>query len=196
MGQPITKQVAIEDYLTIERKDDQKYEFHEGELLAMAGGTLNHTTICNNISGELRNAVRSKGTCVSFNSEMKLEVKRAGRYVYPDAGVACPEFKESDTISGAIVNPRIVVEVLSESSGEYDRGAKWRYYFSMSTVREYLIIEQAAPRVTLHRRAEGNSLFHIEVIEGLDATLVLDSIGAEIAMAEVYRDVALVAEEI
>ena len=157
---------------------------------------MNHTRICRNLTSKLDDIATSKGTCEAFGSEVKLEVKRAGRYVYPDAGIACPEFKESDKITGAIVNPRIVVEVLSESSGEYDRGAKWRYYFSMPTVREYLIVEQAAPRVTLHRRAEGNSLFHIEVIEGLDATLVLDSIGADIAMAEVYRNVALEEERV
>lgn len=184
-------QITLTDYLAIEREDHQRYEYHNGRLFAMAGGTINHTILCGNAHGLLRDAVQKKGTCMAFTSEMKVEVNAFRRYVYPDAGVACPKFRESDKLTGAIVNPRVIVEVMSKDSEAYDRGDKWRYYFNIDTVREYLLIEQEQYRVTLFRRQGKNTLFHIGIVEGLEDSVELESIGAVLPMAEIYRNVEL-----
>lgn len=189
MAHPLSNFITLTDYLAIEEEDHQRYEYHDGRLFAMAGGTLNHTMLCGNVFGMLRDATEKKGICLPFTSEMKIEVNARRRYVYPDAGVACPKFKESDSVTGAIVNPQVIVEVLSEGSANYDRGEKWEYYFGIPTVREYLLIEQDRPHVTLFRRQKEGQLFHIQMVSGLDATIELASINTIIALDELYRNV-------
>jgi Uma2 family endonuclease len=179
--------VDISEYLKIERSNDQRFEFHEGEVFAMAGGTLNHSTICNNTAGELRNAVRKGGSCVAFNSEMKIEIYPKGKYIYPDAGVACPELKESNHLVGAITNPRLIVEVTSEASGNYDRGNKLKYYFSIPSLQEYLLIEQDEPSVTVFRRR--GDLMKMDSYSGVEAIIPLESIDGNLALKDIYENV-------
>jgi len=123
MGQGKFKDVAIENYLAIEQEDQIRYEYHDGQLVRMAGGSINHSAICNNVAFALTSATRNTGNCKAFNSEMKLEIKRKTKYVYADAGASCPDFKESEHITGAITNPCLVVEVLSSR--------KWRPVWSV-----------------------------------------------------------------
>lgn len=187
MGQEKFKNVAIEDYLAIEREDEVRYEYIEGELFAMAGGTLNHSEICNNIAGELYAQVKAKGNrCKSFNSEMKVEISPNNKYLYPDAGVSCPDHNESDHIKGAITNPMVVVEVLSPSSVLYDQITKLRYYFSLPSVKEYLIVYQDKPEVMLYRRHGNGDLFGLHAAEGIRSSIMLTSIEIELKLADIY----------
>ena len=195
MGQPKLTHVPIDAYLFTEISDNQRYEYHHGELLAMAGGTLSHSRICTNVSRALGNAVDDRGTCESFNSEVKVEVKRAGRYVYPDAVVACPRGKESDVIAGAIVNPRVIVEVLSAGTEAYDLNVKLRYYLLIPTVREYVVIAQDAPLITVYRREAADSPFTVHLLEGLDQVIELVSLSVQLSVRDFYKNVDLPAEE-
>ncbi len=181
--------IAITDYLTIEREDDVRYEFHDGALFAMAGGTLAHSIICNNVAGEIRDLTRKSGTCISFNSEVKIEVKPNGKYVYPDAGLACPKLIESKNITGAITNPRLILEVTSEDSEGYDRGNKLKYYFSLPSVLEYLIVAQDKAEVTVWRRR--GDLFKLDTYAGLDVKIPLESLEGELSLRDIYENVAL-----
>ena len=190
MGQEKFKNVAIEDYLAIEREDGIRYEYHGGELFTMAGGTLPHTDICNNVATTLTNLTRANGgKCKAFNSEMKIEVIPATKYLYPDAGVTCGERQESDIIKGAIKNPRLIVEVTSPSSGEYDRGKKLRWYFSLPSVKEYLIISQDEPLVMIYRKHGEGDLYGMQTVQGLEDLVELRSIDVQLPMAEIYYEV-------
>ncbi len=187
MGQ---EKIAISDYLAIEQEDGVRYEFHEGKLFAMAGGSLPHTDISTNVVGELRNLIRSNdGGCKSFNSDMKIEIKPGVKYVYPDAGVSCPDHKESKFLKGAITNPRLVVEVTSPSSGDYDRGHKFRWYFSLPSVKEYLLISQDEPLVMLYRKHGEGDLFGMVTAQGMDESIELRSIGITMKLSEIYYGV-------
>ena len=193
MGQPQFN-CSLEDYLAIEREDGERYEFHDGVLYAMAGGTYNHSLICSNVAGELRSLVKG-GNCTAFNSEMKVEVKAYRRYVYPDASVAGGKPKLSDLINGCITNPTLIVEVVSRESGAYDRGQKFRLYFALPSVREYLLVEQDEPSVTLFRRHGDTQLFATDYADGLEERIELKSIGAQLTLAEIYADVIFPAEQ-
>ncbi len=156
----------------------------------MAGGTIQHSLLCNNVAGALRAEINEWGKkCIAFNSEVKIEIERADRYVYPDAAVVCGKINESPTIRGAIRNPRVVVEVISETSARYDQGAKMRYYLSVPTVKEYVLIDQDRVHITVYRRQEDSSLGSFHYADGLDATIELTSIGITLPLAELYRDV-------
>ena len=180
---------TLEEYLALERSGEVRYEYHRGQVFAMAGGTLAHSTICHNTAGELREATKRTGKCFSFNSETKIEISPGGRYVYPDAGLACPTAKESDRLSGAIINPTLLVEVVNTSSADYDRGEKMHYYFSLPTLKEYLLIHQDHFEVTIYRRR--GDLMRIDRYQGLAAAVPLESIEAEILLADIYRNVQL-----
>lgn len=194
MGRPKTDKIDIADYLAIEQEDNLRYEFHEGKLFAMAGGSLNHSDICLNISSELRSKLRKKNkSCKAFNSEMKIEVVPGGKYLYPDAGVSCPDHKESSHLKGAITNPRLVVEVISPSSSVYDQNTKFRLYFSMPSVKEYLIISQDEPAVRLYRRHGSGDLFGVHTAEGLESSIELASIEVTIPLADIYYGIGFTA---
>ena len=192
MAHAATTGVPIDRYLSLEAEDHLRYEYHAGEVYAMSGGTIQHTILSTNIQRMLGNAMRDKRkNCIALNSEVKIEIERANRYVYPDAAVVCGKINESDTIKGAIRNPRVVVEVVSESSGDDDRGAKMRYYLSLPTVKEYVLIEQGRPHVTVYRRHEDGELGSFHYADGPNDTIELTSIGAILPLEELYQNVTL-----
>lgn len=189
MGEVQYDHVDISRYLEIERAGEVRYEFHEGELFAMAGGTLEHGRICGNCHGALRDATKKTGSCEAFTSELKVEVQPGGKYVYPDAGLACPKLKESTALTGAITNPCLIVEVTSDSSGNYDRGAKLKYYFSLPSLKEYLIIDQDRPIITVFRRR--GDLMRMDTYSGVESMVPLESLDAELSMLDIYENVEL-----
>ena len=195
MGVLTSKKLRIDQYLDYERQGEVRYEFHLGEVFAMAGGTLAHTILSSNALRLLGNALQQAGkNCLAVNSDIKIEIESSKRYVYPDAAVICGKINESDVITGAIRNPRIVVEVVSDTSGDYDRGAKMRYYLSLPTLKEYLIIEQDRVHATLYRKHEKGDLGSFHYSDGLDASIDLNSIGVSIKMTDLYQNVPIANE--
>ena len=182
--------LPIEEYLEVERQGETRLEYHQGILHTMAGGTINHSTLCNNTGFLLNSAVFGGGnTCRAFTSEVKIEIEKAERYVYPDAAVVCEAVEESDTIKGAIRNPKLVVEVISDTSADYDRGAKMRYYLSLPSVMKYLLIEQDRPAVSLYRRQDKGNLGRFHYADGLESSIELLTLGTHLALRDLYRDV-------
>jgi Uma2 family endonuclease len=184
--------LSLADYLALERCGDTRYEYHFGSVYARAGGTIRHTLISGNAFNSTKNALRGKKRdCLTFNSEIKIEITPGGRYVYPDAAVACPPLQESEQLTGAITNPILLIEVLSEHSEGYDRGDKFKYYRTLPSLQEYLLIAQDKPAVTLYRRGKGSDLFRIIDVEGLDATLTLQSLGINLSLSDLSEAVEL-----
>ncbi|OAV46157.1 Uma2 family endonuclease [Lewinella sp. 4G2] len=192
MGRPpIAKQhLSIDEWLALEKSTGERYEYHLGEVFAMAGGTRAHSLISGNAFYALEENTRAKGLpCETHASDLKIEVSSKGHYVYPDMLVVCEEVKESDSVAGAITNPQLVIEVTSENSDSYDRGVKFRYYSRLPSVLEYLILDQTQMVATLYRRREKDALFVREDFEGLEATLELRSVELEVQLAVFYRQV-------
>lgn len=186
----VNVKLPIEQYLEVERKGEVRLEYHRGDLYAMAGGTVAHSTLCTNVSALLhREAKAAAKGCRTFNSEMKVEIEEDGRYVYPDATVVCGKVEESKNIKGSITNPTVVVEVVSKDSGDYDRGTKLSWYLSLPSVQEYMIIEQDRPYVTVFRRQGPGTLGRFVYADGLSASIFLESIDVTISLAELYADV-------
>jgi Uma2 family endonuclease len=189
--QAVKIKLPVDQYLRIEQEGETRMEYHHGDLYAMAGGTLNHTTLCGNAHYLLTRELKKGSSCRAFNSEMKIEIEKADRYVYPDASVVCGSVEESDTVAGAIRNPVVLVEVISKDSASYDLGAKMRYYLSLPSVREYLLIEQDRPAVSLYRRQGPGTLGSFHYADGLDDSIHLASLKVDISLRELYEDVKL-----
>lgn len=185
---PLNK-VTVEDYLKIEEESQMKYEFHNGFIYAMAGGTLNHGLICGNVFGEIRQKIKELNkSCRPMTSEIKLYVETANSFLYPDAMVTCEEIEKSTSDSNAITNPVIIIEVLSKSTAAYDRSDKFFMYQQLSSLQEYILIEQSKPQIEVYRRASSD-LWEINRIQGLDEQLYLKSIDALIALSDIYEDI-------
>ena len=183
---------TLEEYLQQEVETGVKYEYHDGEVYSMAGGTLNHGLLCGNSYSEIRNKLKEKGSnCKPFTSEIKVHVKKKNSYVYPDAMVICGDIELSEEHPHAVTNPILIVEVLSKSTAEYDRGDKFHLYRQLRSFKEYVLIEQKKHVVDVHYKSPGSDLWRITRYEGLEQIIRLRSLGLEISMADLYFDINL-----
>ena len=188
MGEPaIQTHLSIAEYLAFEREAEERHEYHDGELFAMAGGTKPHSKLGANIITELTLIERRTG-CTTFNGDAKIRIDAVNRFLYPEASMVCGPIESSEHDPEAIINPVLIAEVLSESTEAYDRGEKFRLYRHLPSFREYLLIDQAQPIVSVFFRREEN-VWEMREISGLAAAIPLQSLGAEIQMADLYRNV-------
>jgi len=185
------KKLTLEEYVELERSTNTKYEYHNGEVFALAGGTINHSILCSRINFHLGTKLNeSKKDCEVFNSEMKLSLAAYNYgYVYPDAMVVCGEFKQASNFKDAITNPILIVEVLSKNSVAYDKGEKFHKYRSIKSFQEYLLISQDKPLVEVYYRKPNTDTWQINSYKGLEASFQLQSLQIEIEMKELYNKV-------
>lgn len=176
-----------EEYLEIERAAEFRSEFYGGEMFAMSGGTSWHNLIVGNIAAELRARFRG-GPCRVYTQDMRVQTDSTGQYTYPDVTAHCspPQFK--DRVRDTLLNPELIVEVLSDSTRPYDHGAKFIRYQGVASLTEYVLVSQHEAVVIRHnRQADGTWL--MTFIHDLQATLDLRSIGVAIPLTEIYLNV-------
>ena len=175
-----------EEYLAWERQQPDKHEFHGGEVFAMAGATFEHNQVVVNVGAELRAALRHK-PCRVCASDLRVKVPATGLYTYPDTSVVCdrPEF-EDDKLD-TLLNPLILVEVLSESTEDYDRGTKFTNYRTIASFRDYLLISTDQVLVEYYARRDDGSWVLREFRAGERFTL--ESVGCELVVDELYLKV-------
>ncbi|HEX5084869.1 MAG TPA: Uma2 family endonuclease [Blastocatellia bacterium] len=182
------KKYTLEEYLELDKNSEDRYEYFDGEVFAMAGGSPNHARISGNVYSALQSKLRG-GRCEAFNSEMRLKVPLALPYRYPDASVVCgePVFDEIDG-QQMLVNPVLIVEVLSPSTAAYDLVDKFSAYQSIDSFREYLLITQDRPHVIQHVKQSKKRWLRIE-IDGMESEVKLESVNATLALIELYERV-------
>jgi Uma2 family endonuclease len=174
-----------EEYLALERHAEFKSEYIDGRIVAMTGARLSHVRIVHNLDREL--GVRLLETpCDVLPTDMKVKIEASGRYVYPDLSVACdPRLDDGET--DVLLNPLLIVEVLSDSTESYDRGEKFFHYRRLESLREYVLVSQKTCLVERYVR-EGD-FWHFSTVDDLEATLVLTSLNVEIPLARIYAKV-------
>lgn len=179
---------TIEEYLALERESEVKYEYWDGEIFAMSGGTLAHDLIMWNASNSLGTQLAGKD-CRVFTDNMQIKVPAAPPYRYADGSVVCGTI-EVERFNGAdlLLNPILIIEVLSPSTEAYDRGDKFTYYKSIPSFREYLLIAQHRPHVTHYVKSDGGK-WDYEEINDVGSSIYLTSIDCSLARADIYRDV-------
>lgn len=165
--------VSPEDYLALERVSAEKHEYANGELFAMSGCTREHSLIAANILVALHNALLDR-PCEVHTSDMRVAIAKTRRYVYPDASVVCGEPRFEDAHVDTLVNPTVIVEVLSESSEAYDRGDKFAQYRSVPSVRDYVLLSQTSARIEHFRRQPDGTWLLTILGPGSRLTLSID----------------------
>jgi len=188
MEKEVTK-YRIKEYLELEAQATIKNEYHNGLIIAMSGGTLNHGIIGNNINTEINSILKSKNLdCVSINSDVKIFIEKANSFVYPDGMVICGKIETATQDANAIINPILIIEVLSNSTERYDRGGKFHKYCSLPSFAEYILIDQYQPVIDSLYRFDNKSWNMMTTI-GLDKSIHLQSIDAHILVKDIYRNV-------
>ena len=186
MTQPARQRFSFTDYVLLEDMSVVKHEFLEGEVWAMAGGTPEHAAIAGNVIALLGAALRGK-RCRVFTSDLRVRVRATGLGTYPDASVICEsvELDPEDPKGHTTVNPTVLVEVLSPSTEEYDRGEKLSHYQQIPSLREVLLIACEEHRVEVWRRAS-DQWARVSFGEGEDVEL--ESLACALPVSEIYRD--------
>ena len=181
------------EYLAFERQSRDKHEFYLGETFAMAGASRRHNLITLNIGGELRDRLKDR-RCEAYVGDMRVRVKPTGLYTYPDVVVVCgdPEFLDSDV--DTLLNPTLLIEVLSDSTEKDDRGTKFKSYRQLPSLREYILVSQSEPSIEQFTR-RGDTYWELTETAGLDAQLVLSSLGLQIPLSEIYSKVVFSSKE-
>ena len=181
------KRFTQREYLELERHAEFKSEFFQGEMFAMSGGTPLHSQIATNLAAEFRNRLKGR-PCIPYNSDLRLKVETTGLLTYPDLSVVCGPLQLATGTDDTVVNPTVIVEVLSDSTEAYDRGKKFENYRLMPSLREYLLVSQKEPRIDQFIRQE-NEQWLLREAAGLEATLALPALEIKISLAEVFAGV-------
>ena len=177
----------------MEESAEYKSEYYQGEVFAMAGATLNHVLICVNLTAELREKFRGRA-CGVGNSDMRIRAPRTGLYTYSDSVIFCGEPRFSDTKRTTLLNPTVIIEVLSPSTEAYDRGRKFEHYQSIESLREYLLIASDRMSATLLRRRTELEWISITATAP-ESVIELESAGCCLILRDLYDKVEFSADE-
>lgn len=177
-------QLTYTQYLELEKTSEIKHEYLRGEAWAMAGGSPAHARIAANVMLALGAALRGK-PCSVFGSDLRIRVVETDRSTYPDVSVICGKRQTASDDDHAVVNPMVIVEVLSDSTEASDRGEKFAHLQHLASLQEYVLVNQRSQRIEVFRRGEGTRWV---LNTHVDGDVELKSINVQVKVAEVYDD--------
>jgi len=185
MALPGKRHYSIEEYTELLLESDTKLEYINGQIYAMAGAKTPHIRIGTRLTSILDFGLRN---CETFNSDQRVYVQPTGNYYFPDITVACGDilFKEDESVS-TILNPKVVIEILSPSTELLDRRTKFYDYIQIPSLEDYLLVAQDEPRI--ERFSRGEELWTVLKVEGLDGSIEIPSLSLTLKLAEVYERV-------
>jgi Uma2 family endonuclease len=178
-----------EEYLAIEWENGVRYEYWEGELIEMSGGTKAHGLITHNLNTYFRSKLKPK-KCISFQENIHLKIKEKDIYFLPDVVVTCDE-KDLDFAEKTVQSPVLIAEVLSPSNELYDRNRKWDIYRQIRSLRYYLLISQETYRVEMFSRQSPTSIYSYQVFSGLDDNIIFPEWEIALPLSTIYEDILL-----
>jgi Uma2 family endonuclease len=179
------REMTYEAYLALERTAGGKHEYVNGRVYAMAGGSPEHARLAQSIGAELRTALRGQ-PCAPFSSDLRVRVAATGRATYPDVTIVCGRLERASDDDDAVTNPRVIVEVLSDTTESEDRGDTWAHYQRIPSLREYVLVSQRSRRIEVFARDEAQpELWHYRDL-GAGASVALPSLGVSVDVDAVY----------
>ncbi|HMS43532.1 MAG TPA: Uma2 family endonuclease [Pyrinomonadaceae bacterium] len=181
---------TAEDYLKFERESSSRHEFLDGEIYSMAGESLSHNRVCVNLSGEVRNKLKGK-PCEALSPNMKVRTSTASLFAYPDLTIVCGEPQFHDKKKDVLTNPKVIFEVLSPSTAEYDRSKKFiRYRMGNETLTDYILVSQEYCFIEhFTKQADGNWIYRS--LDTLSDNLRIEAIDCQLSLQEIYDRVEL-----
>ena len=194
MSLPEKDKIGFEEYLVLERESENRNEYFNGEIFAMAGASRAHNQISSNIVRVLGNQLLEK-PCTVFSSDMKVKMAKIEKYTYPDIVVACENEKFEDGNNDVLLNPVLIMEILSDGTEAYDRGNKFVHYQLLNSFVEYILISQYFCRVEkFTRRADETWIY--SKYQTMDHVVEIESVTCKLPVFEIYRKVNLNAQHL
>jgi Uma2 family endonuclease len=180
------KQITVAEYLAAERVSEVRHEFFAGHVRAMAGASESHNLIAHNAGRSLGNALETS-PCRVYQSDMRVQT-RSTLYCYPDVVVACGQRRFEDGQQDTLLNPVVIVEVLSPSTEAYDRGQKFDHYQSIASLQSYVLISQDRIHVDHFEKQPGGD-WTLKSLKAVDSQLILPSLGVSVPIGDFYKKV-------
>jgi Uma2 family endonuclease len=187
MTDPIPPTMSVEEYLIREQASDQRHEFYAGRMIAQAGGSATHNRITMNTLNSLYLQLQQR-PCRVYGSDMRVKAPLKQSYVYPDVTVVCGDEQFADANQEILLNPVVIIEVLSPSTERHDRGHKFEIYRSIASLQEYILIAQDTQRID-HFVRQSEKLWMFSSISEEEGELLLSSIHCVLQIEQVYHDV-------
>ena len=185
---PATKLISIDEYLAQEEESEVKHEYYQGEIFAMAGGTIAHNQIVRNTSTAVDNFLREKN-CQVFPSDLKIHIEANSLFTYPDLSVVCGEPQRWNNRNDTITNPVVLIEVLSKKTQNYDRGEKFKLYRGLPSLKEYILISSLEILVERYTKKE-NGFWTFRETANPDDAFQIETIDFTCLVKELYRNVS------
>lgn len=177
----------------MEESAEYKSEYYHGEIFAMTGASVSHNIITSNVITSLHIALRNSD-CFVFPGDMKIQIDPAGHYAYPDVSVVCGEIEFAENRNDIIANPAVIIEVLSESTKDYDRGSKFKAYRNIRTLTDYILIDQYSYHIE-HFFKNKSGKWELNEFDKLSDVFVLRSVDATLSLEDVYYRVSGVCKD-
>ncbi len=179
--------ISPEEYLQIERRATYRSEFLNGEMFAMAGGTRQHNRISSNLVSEINQHIKSRD-CNIYSSDLRVHVPSTGYFTYPDIVITCGKEDFTDAHNDILVNPLVIMEILSDSTASIDRGRKFEQYRELASLVEYLLIEQRTPHIEQYIRHDPQE-WRYRIIRGIDKQVLIPTIDCTLSLRDIYHKV-------
>ena len=184
--EPVFKEkLSLAEYQRLEEETDTRYEYHDGQVFAMSGAARKHSAVASNVNRFLGNALPDG--CRTFDSDLKIYVEAIRKGFHPDVSVACRPITGPEEIN-AIDNPMLLVEVLSSSTADYDRGQKFWFFSLLPSLREYVLVEQDRWAVETRYRRSADDEWVMAYFEGEEEEVVLRSLDVRMPIKAFYHD--------
>lgn len=179
------KMYTEQEYLELERAAEYKSEYYRGEIFAMAGAGFNHNRITENMSGELYIALRGK-SCQSFSRDMRVHIPENTLYTYPDLLIVCGKPELLDQQKDTVLNPSVIIEILSPNTVGYDTGQKFHLYRSIPSLTEYVLIDSQKIGADVHRKGEHGVWYLASAAYDIEGSIEIGHIGLTLQMTDIY----------
>ncbi len=178
--------ISVEEYLALDREAELKSEYHDGVLFPVCAVSLVHGRLCLRLGRRIEERIEG-GPCIAVASPVRVRVSRT-KFVYPDIVVICGKPNFTDEHVDTITNPKVILEVLSPSTQDYDYGTKFKLYRELASLEEYVLVSQEAQRVEVFRRM-GSQEWRLTRYDGPDTSLPFESLGISIPLSEIYTGI-------
>lgn len=182
-----SQRLSPQECLALERQAETRSEYFGGAMFAMSGASFEHNIIKENLARKLGNQLEG-GPCRVVTSDMRVKVDATGLYTYPDIVVVCSEPEFEDGYFDTLLNPRIVVEILSDSTERCDRGARFRHYRQIPSLKEYVLVAQDRPLIERYA-CQSDGSWNLVTFDDPSGTFAFATIAVQIPMTDVYTGV-------
>jgi Uma2 family endonuclease len=179
--------ISIESYLEMENASSEKHEYYKGEVFAMSGAKLPHNTITRNLLANLYNKLKDKKS-KPYGSDQRIHVEANTLFTYPDISIVCGEVLTLNNDEYNVLNPTVIIEVLSKSTKNYDRGEKFKLYRDITTLKEYILIDSESIHIEVFRLNEKNH-WELEEYNNIQRDLCINAINENLLISDIYEGV-------